>query len=183
MEAEALLTLGMVERISGASAAAAEVLEQARVVGSAVGHEWAVGSATWIAAKVAHDRGRLVESHRLYTESLRRLVAADDLAGALVILHGIAGLAAAGGHPDRGAQLLGAIRAHGQRIGDDPVRMDPLDGPRYEQVVRAALTEDAFGVAFERGRRASFPEAAALGYAGLNPAEDVDPPVVERQHT
>jgi predicted ATPase len=167
---EALLTRGMLERYAGTLDTAAETLERARAVATTAGNTWAAGSAQWIAAKVALDRGHPAQAHALFAESLRQAVVDDDVASGLVNLLGIAGVAAAAGDPQRGAQLLGAIAALGERIGYDPVRMDPLDGPRAVEAVRSALSEPDFTAALARGRETSFPEATALGYAGLRPA-------------
>ena len=167
---EALLTRGMLERLTGRLETAAETLEQARAVAVTAGNSWAAGSASWIAAKVALDRGQPAQAHGSFAESLRQAVVDDDVASGLVNLLGIAGLAALTGDPERGARLLGAVAALGERIGYDPVRMDPLDGPRAVEAVRSALSDADFRAAFARGRQASFPDATALGYAGLRPA-------------
>ena len=56
----------------------------------------------------------------------------------------------------------------GGRVGFDPERMDPVDGPREAADVRAALDADAYAAAVDAGRQLAREEVDDLLRAALS---------------
>ncbi|MEU6551325.1 BTAD domain-containing putative transcriptional regulator [Streptomyces sp. NPDC046915] len=161
VEAEALMVLSQVARASGDLAAADALIGQAVSTAHAAGHDWAALSSTWIGLKIAMDLGDRDHLLRRGQDMVRELFDEWDVTSWLVGLHTVAGCLAMTGRPADGAVLLGTVAAIGGRIGFFPERMDPLDGPRNVEIVRAALRPDEFDARFAEGRRLSRAEATA----------------------
>ncbi|MFI1567147.1 hypothetical protein ACH4ZX_29560 [Streptomyces sp. NPDC020490] len=161
VEAEALMVLGQVARASGDLAAADALIVRAVSAAHASGHEWAALSSTWIGLKIAMDMGDRDHLVRRARELVQELYEEWDVTSWLVGLHSLAGCLTLLGRPGDGAVLLGTVAAIGGRIGFFPERMDPLDGPRNAEAVRAALSAEEFDARFAEGRGMARAEATA----------------------
>jgi hypothetical protein len=137
--AEVLMIRGQLLRASGRPGDALHALDAAGRTAVEVAHDWAAGSALWIAGKTALDVDDPVRALTYAAKAARVQHADRDLTSWLVSLHLLAGAAAMAGHGLEGARLLGAVSARGARLGFDPAAMDPLDSPRHEAAVAAAL--------------------------------------------
>ncbi|MEU5097956.1 BTAD domain-containing putative transcriptional regulator [Streptomyces sp. NPDC020996] len=161
VEAEALMVLGQVARASGDLAAADALIVRAVSAAHASGHEWAALSSTWIGLKIAMDMGDRDHLVCRARELVQELYEEWDVTSWLVGLHSLAGCLTMLGRPGDGAVLLGTVAAIGGRIGFFPERMDPLDGPRNAEAVRAALSAEEFDARFAEGRGLARAEATA----------------------
>jgi predicted ATPase len=109
-------------------------------------------------AAVAIDLGDAAAARGLLADALHNAVVSGDRVRAAAVVEAIAGLALLDGEPQRAAMLLGA--GHGLRGMPDPGSFDVL---RYTATAAAALGQDAYTAAYERGR--AMPPEAALALA------------------
>jgi len=165
LEAEVAMTAGALALARSDPASAERELERARELASRHGHAWSATSATWQQAKLALRRDDPGTAHALHLLCLRDVDVARDLAGGLVTLNGLAAAIAVGGDPRRGARLLGAVSALGDRIDYDPATMDPVDGPRHVAQVRERLSEPEWHAAYEQGRLMTWDDVVSLAAA------------------
>ncbi|MBV1850095.1 BTAD domain-containing putative transcriptional regulator [Catellatospora tritici] len=139
LRAEAMMILGMLRRLTGPPERARAELDAAVHAARSCSHIWAAGSAAWGAMKGALDAQDHERALRVAVELLGPLDAAADVTSWLVLAHTTAAALAQAGRGEDAAVLLGAVGAHGARTGFAPAAMDPIDGPREEAAVRAAL--------------------------------------------
>ncbi|WP_369138668.1 BTAD domain-containing putative transcriptional regulator [Modestobacter versicolor] len=161
VEAEALMILGMARRSTGAGGAL-PVLREAVAVAEDAGHAWGLISTTWALMKAAIDSGDLTEALTAGARMREPLEAEGDVTSWIVLLHTTACALALSGRTSDAALLAGAAAAHGDRVGFDPARMDPVDGPREAAAVRAALPPEEYERLTAEGRRWSRSEVSAL---------------------
>jgi predicted ATPase len=161
IEAEALMILGMARRSTGVGGAL-PVLREAVAAAEEAGHAWGAISTTWALMKAAIDTGDLAEALAAGAHMRDPLDAEGDVTSWLVLLHTTACALALAGRGREAALLAGAAGAHGDRVGFDPARMDPVDGPREAAAITAALPPEEFGRHFADGRRLSRAEVSAL---------------------
>ncbi|MCO1653746.1 BTAD domain-containing putative transcriptional regulator [Pseudonocardia humida] len=161
VHAEALMIAGMARRRTGA-APARPVLARAVDVAEAAGHGWAVVSSTWALMKAAVDDGDLDAALAAAARMRGPLSADGDVTSWLVLVHTTAGVLAGTGRAAEAATLMGAVDALGERVGFHPGRMDPVDGPREAEAVRAALDPADLARHLARGRDLGRAEVDAL---------------------
>jgi len=174
-EAEALMALGQIARLSGAPERAAALLEQSVAVARRAEHGFAVGSAGWILVKTRLDRGEADRAVRGAVALSRFLEAEPDVTSELVALHALAGALGMAGNAAAGARLLGAVSALGGDVGFQPQQMDPADSERNVRLVRASLSSQAFAEQFRigmLGRRAVVEEVLESAAAEPDPLFD-----------
>ncbi|GHJ48880.1 hypothetical protein Cs7R123_62220 [Catellatospora sp. TT07R-123] len=162
LRAEAMMVLGMLRRLTGPSEQARAELDAAVLAAQRCGHVWAAGSAAWGAMKCARDAGDPDRALRTAAELLGPLDAAADVTSWLVLAHTTAAALAQAGRGEDAAVLLGAVAAHGARTGFDPAVMDPIDGPREQAAVHAALAPADLARCLARGAGLSRAEVSAL---------------------
>ncbi|MCW0215306.1 MAG: winged helix-turn-helix domain-containing protein [Pseudonocardia sp.] len=158
--AEGLMITGMVGRLAGEGGRARDDLAEAVLVSGDCGYGWVVVSASWALMKAHVDAGEPAAALAVVPRMQAVLDADEDVTSWLVVLHTSAAVLAGTGRAEEGAALLGAVSAHGARIGFSPELMDPVDGPREAAAVRSALPSATFERAFARG--------AELDRAGAN---------------
>ncbi|WP_211588996.1 hypothetical protein, partial [Allorhizocola rhizosphaerae] len=151
VRAEGLMILGMLNRLAGDAAQARSISDSAVVASEACGHSWAAAGAAWTAMKSAMDAGDPGHALKLATRVLVPLDAAADITSWLILAHTTAAALAQTGRTEDAAVLLGAVVAHGSRIGFSPELMDPVDGPREASAVRSALPAGALDDCLARG--------------------------------
>ena len=170
IESETYTALGQLARVQGRPDEAETLFLRGAALAQDIGHLWHEGSSYWLAAKVALDRGDAAAALDRLRDALRLMVAEGDRTSTLVGLHTLASAVAMNGAPERGAMLIGAVAAAGDRIGFFPERMDPLDGTVTIERVRATLDEASYDDAYRRGRELSIGDA--LDLAGVEGARD-----------
>jgi excisionase family DNA binding protein len=127
-----------------------------------------------ILGQIARLSGETSEALRLFAGALEDYQRVGDRGNVCTCVESLAGLLVELGRPEQGAHLLGAAAALRQSIGT------PVPGheqARYEADVaatRAALTEDAFAVAWSAGEATSLREAVS-GVAWSPPVAELVP--------
>jgi hypothetical protein len=165
VETEAFTALGQISRAHGDLETAEALLLEGVAGAGAIGHHWQASSASWLAAKVALDRGDPTTAARRVGLCIERMWAEGDQTSTLVGIHTMAAALALLGEPRRGATLLGAVAAFGERIGYFPERMDPVDAARNVAMVRERLDPAAFHRAFQTGRSLTLEASVAMALA------------------
>ncbi|GAA5144010.1 hypothetical protein GCM10023340_10770 [Nocardioides marinquilinus] len=160
--ADTLMLRGQLQRALGEPEAAVRTLEESARLAHEVGHDWCHGSALWNAGKVAFDAADYELAAERAAEAVRIQEAAGDLTSWLVCLLLLAASVGASGRQEQAAELLGAVRAHGTRIGFDPAAMDFLDSPAHLAAVHDGLDPDLLAAAERRGADLDIEEVAAL---------------------
>lgn len=148
-----LLITGQVQRASGRSQAAVDLLERAGALASRCGHEWVALMAPVIAAKVHLDLRHGAPAVATLLPVIRRAAAHDDPVSLLIAVSVAAGAAAALGADATGAQIIGAVDAIGRRYGFDPRANEPADFELYRRRVREGLTEAEWRTEYVSGLR------------------------------
>jgi hypothetical protein len=133
------MILGMNHHASGRSAEALGPLESAVAIARACGYEWARMSSTWGLMKAWISLDEPERAIGVVADLQGGLEADRDVTSWVVLLHTTAAALAVSGRGDEAAVLLGGARSHGGRVGFDPSRMDPVDGPREARQVEEAL--------------------------------------------
>lgn len=164
-----LLITGQVQRASGRSQAAIDLLERAGALASRCGHEWVALMAPVIAAKVHLDLRHGAPAVATLLPVIRRAAAHDDPVSLLIAVSVAAGAAAALGADATGAQIIGAVDAIGRRYGFDPRANEPADFELYRRRVREGLTEAEWQTEYVSGLRREPSELVelVLGLAAL----------------
>ncbi len=149
----------------GAHERATEVLQRslalARELGDSRQAEWSLAHLA-LASLLQGDTKR---SRGLFAESLPYAFEATDRRALDVCFHGLAGLAAAAGAPDRAARLWGAAEALRETLGDDPSPYQHSLEEAYLSKARVALGADYEALVAE-GRELALEDAVDL--AGLD---------------
>jgi DNA-binding CsgD family transcriptional regulator len=100
-----------------------------------------------------------------YRESLQCFWADRDGMMVHIALIGLAALAAAHGHPEEAARLLGAVDAVRQRTGAAVLRHFAPTCRKAETLARVRLGESLYETAIADGMRLALPDAVAAGVA------------------
>ena len=176
-----LLSLGAVARIQGQDERAAALLEQSLLRSEGIGFREGVAWALEQRGLLAADRGdpdaerllrRSLELHRELRDRWRTCSVLDDLAV----------LALAGGQAARGTALLAAAQALREVIGTVVAPCEQAQHEATTSGARAALGDDAFEAAWQRGLLAPLDDLlAAAPAAEPNTAEPntAGPPAAE----
>ncbi|SEN04033.1 BTAD domain-containing putative transcriptional regulator [Nonomuraea pusilla] len=162
LEAEALMSLGMLLMFAGQVEAAREPLIESIEVATAHAHTFVLGSSTWLMMKIDLRLGRADRVIAKAAPTLRRVHEDRDITSWLVIAHTVAAALALTGSPRDGARLLGAVEANATRIGFSPVEMDPLEAPARVEAVHRALPPEELSACLREGSSMSFPQVHAL---------------------
>ncbi len=165
--AEALMVRGLVARVTGTGGDPRPLLADAVAAGEEAGHGWSAISSSWALMKAAVDAGDLAAALAAAARMHQPLVADGDVTSWLVLVHSTAAVLARTGRGEVAALLAGAAQGLGARVGFDPERMDPVDGPREAAAVRAGLDPDAYARAVAAGRSLSRAEVDDLLRAAL----------------
>jgi predicted ATPase/transcriptional regulator with XRE-family HTH domain len=161
----ALLVLGDIALAQKRFARAGRRYQESLACYQAGSYLWGAIDARAGLAGANYCAGDLVQAAALYMESLDR---AQERGMALLVasaLLGLAGVAAASGQPERGANLLGATEGIMGSLG---APIFPRDRPVREHglaVMAEALGEERLTLAFEAGRSLSVAEAVAQARA------------------
>jgi predicted ATPase/class 3 adenylate cyclase len=162
-----LLILGNIALVRGQFERAASHHEGALELFQLAGNDWGVGEAQAALGAGNYRTGAYAQAATRYAESLGRSRHLNRLFPLLVgtVLHGLAGIAAATGHPDKGARLLGAAEGIVSSVGA-PVY--PRDRPVHEQALAAltvTLGPEQLAAARKAGRALTIQDAIAEAQA------------------
>jgi len=159
VRAEIAMTQGQFARVAGDHQGALTELDRACSIARDIGHEWAWLSSQWVRAKVLIDLGEGREALDAVRNAVGTGSSASDTTGTLAALLVAVGAASAAGDPRAAAVLLGAVESNSVRVGYDPLRMDPVDGPAYLAAAKAALSPEEFQVAVAEGHQLELADA------------------------
>nr|WP_275585988.1 BTAD domain-containing putative transcriptional regulator [Geodermatophilus sabuli] len=162
IEAEALMILGMALRTTGSERDPRPVLAAAVDTAERAGYAWGAVSSTWALMKAAVDADDLTGALAAAARMREPLTADSDVTSWLVLVHTTAAVLARTGRVVEAATLAGAVAEHGGRIGFDPARMDPVDGPREAAAVRNGLPRNEHRRATAAGRELGREQVDAL---------------------
>lgn len=146
-----LLITGQVQRASGRSREAIELLGRAGALASRCGHEWVMLMAPVVAAKVQLDLRQGAAAMATLLPAVRRSATGGDPVSLLIAVSVAAGAAAALGADATGARIIGAVDAIGRRYGFDPRANEPADFELYRRRVREGLTAEEWRRAYASG--------------------------------
>ncbi len=146
-----LLITGQVQRASGRSRVAIELLGRAGALASRCGHEWVMLMAPVVAAKVQLDLRQGAAAMAALLPAVRRSAAGGDPVSLLIAVSVAAGAAAALGADAMGARIIGAVDAIGRRYGFDPRANEPADFELYRRRVREGLTTEEWRRSYASG--------------------------------
>ncbi|WP_262003740.1 ATP-binding protein [Microbacterium sp. Mcb102] len=146
-----LLITGQVQRASGRSRVAIELLGRAGALASRCGHEWVMLMAPVVAAKVQLDLRQGAAAMAALLPAVRRSAAGGDPVSLLIAVSVAAGAAAALGADAMGARIIGAVDAIGRRYGFDPRANEPADFELYRRRVREGLTAEEWRRSYASG--------------------------------
>jgi predicted ATPase/DNA-binding SARP family transcriptional activator len=159
---EVLMTVGQLARARGNLRESVEVLGRSRAAALEAGHRWCASSSGWIAAKALLQAERPAQAAVLLAQVIVELAETGDRTSLLAGLHTMAAVAAALGHSEEGAVLMGAVDAIGDRIGYSPVRMDPVDSAAHRAAVLQRLSPSVAESARARGAALTMGDAVRL---------------------
>ncbi len=162
--ATTLSNLGEVARYLGDLDRAAALHEQSLQMRREAGDEEGIAVSLYNRGLVAHDRGDDAYALCLYTESLALFYAGGDRVGVAWSLEGLAGACGALGQLERAARIFGAAAALREAVG---APVPPAARAAYDRALQAVRLQleaasggdDAFAVAWGRGRNMALDEA------------------------
>jgi predicted ATPase/class 3 adenylate cyclase len=169
-----LLILGNIALVREQFERAASHHEGALELFQLAGNDWGIGEAQAALGADNYRTGAYAQAATHYAQSLGRSRHLNRLFPLLVgtVLHGLAGIAAATGHPEKGARLLGAAEGIVSSVGapvyprDQPVRARAL------AALTNALGEERLATGREAGRgltlEAAIVEAQAVAEAVMS---------------
>ncbi|MGH2560259.1 MAG: ATP-binding protein [Thermomicrobiales bacterium] len=137
-----------------------ELCEESLALQRLLGHPFGIAFALAYLGHIRQDQGDWPGAAPLYDESLALWLDQGFEHGIFILLSGVAGICAAGGHPDRAARLFGAADSVRERIRLSPRLPERTLFDRAEAAARAALDEPAFVAAWAEGRALSSEQAA-----------------------
>ncbi|GAB2832390.1 ATP-binding protein [Lentzea nigeriaca] len=158
---EALLALALASEGLGDPARALACHEEALAITEPRGEVWYRSISLWVLGLALWQQGHPRQAVGLVQQSLRLKRPLDDLLGAAWCLEALAWIEADGPDPRRAATLLGAAAERWHATDASPAKSPHLLGYHEicEQRTRAALGEQAFQTAFQRGLGLSLAEA------------------------
>lgn len=163
----AWIELAMTAAFTGDLERAVTLCEQARVQCEDYGERWARSYAVYVLAFASFTQGEPKRAAELARESLLSSHGFHDLIGIVLPVELLALCAASDGAAEHAAVLQGAAGRIWRTVGT------PLFGSAYfgaahlkcREIARAALGEQAYQAAYERGTRLDLDEAVALATA------------------
>jgi predicted ATPase/DNA-binding SARP family transcriptional activator len=164
IEASLLMVMGIAQRSSGAIEAE-ETLRRSVEVGRRCGYQWVPICSLWALAKIAADSRDHAAGLELAREILPILEFDSEVTGWIVTMHTAAAALAQAGRTADAARVLGAARAHGERVGVQADLLDPYS-PAEDAAITAASRTDNFDVYYEEGACLTREEANALLMVG-----------------
>lgn len=146
-----LLIAGQVQRASGRTREAVDLLERAGALATRCGHEWVALMAPVVAAKVHLDLRQGPPAVVTLVPVVQRSARQGDPVSLLIAASVLAGAAAVLGEDASGARIIGAVDAIGRRYGFDPRANEPADFELYLHRVREGLTPAEWRSAYALG--------------------------------
>lgn len=152
--AEALMSLGSAELQDGRPDRAVPLLIDGLAEADEIGHAWAAVSCLWLLAKAALARDEPPVARRWLIRMIELTYASEDTTSWLVAVATYTSVLCRTGDTVVAAELSGAVRWLGDRIGYSPEAMDPeLAG--YAAEIAARLSPPDLAAAADRGRARS----------------------------
>jgi tetratricopeptide (TPR) repeat protein len=162
-----LLILGNIALVREQFERAASHHEGALELFQLAGNDWGIGEAQAALGADNYRTGAYAQAATHYAQSLGQSRHLNRLFPLLVgtVLHGLAGIAAATGHPEKGARLLGAAEGVVSSVGAPVYPRDQPVHARALATLTNALGEARLDVAREAGRTLTLETAIAEAQA------------------
>jgi predicted ATPase/class 3 adenylate cyclase len=161
--ANSLSYLGSLALLEEAYNRAAAFLDESLALGRELGNQLLVATTLANQSLVALAAGDTEQAATLGTESLALSHELGDKRTTVECLHVLAGVAAVQGEPLRAALLAGAAESLHAAIKAPPSPAERAVSEPFMSIARAAVDDDSFEAAWERGRLMSY--EAAVAYA------------------
>lgn len=152
---------GIVALAAGDDDAARAAFEEAVSIGRALENKPCIAHPLTIFGRLEAARDRHAEAMTCLLESLAIHAQTRDLFGTVLVLEGVAGVAAARGEPERAVRLFGAAEALRQTMGGPLL---PFEESRYRQTIDGLVRRmdaDSHATAWSEGQRLGFEPAVA----------------------
>ena len=167
--ARAYSILGRLAIARGDAAEATRYLEEALRRQRPLSFTWGLGNTLRLLGDLARDRGDHERAMASYRESVRLAGDHGDRRLLAEALAGVAGVAAAEGRPEQAARHYGTAATMREQVGAPVEAVDRAAHERGLTLVRAAISPEAFAMAWADGAALSFAAAVAEAFAGTGP--------------
>jgi predicted ATPase len=154
-----LSQLAVALHAQGQWAAARKLYEQALEVARELGTPFEMGHALSELGRAECDEGHHDLAQKHFAEGMTILHGLGNRPGVIESMEGLADAAAATAAPRRAARLWGVADALRQEIGNAKSVHESIAFERQVKPVRAILTDEAFGQAWDEGRAMSLDDA------------------------
>jgi predicted ATPase len=161
--ANSLLNLARTELTRGEYARATELLEEGLALARDVRDTWSMSLALVNLGRVRLYEDATAEAQKLFLEALKLAKDRGDKRVAAECLQGLGAVSAAGGEPERAAQLFSAADSMLESIGATASPAERLICETFEVPLRKRLGEEAWESQRAAGGRLTAEDAIALG--------------------
>jgi predicted ATPase/transcriptional regulator with XRE-family HTH domain len=179
----ALSGLGEMMLLQGEYEKATPLLEESLAIRRSIGHKWntavSLGALGWLALR----QGNIRQASEMISESLTLRKELRDKGGVSWCLEKFAQIELEKGDPLRAAHLLGAAKALRDNIHNDVDIADRPDFERTTDAVRSGLSEQAFAIEYEQGKRMSLEQIVTYAQAAPKVSELAPPDVQSARDT
>jgi predicted ATPase/DNA-binding SARP family transcriptional activator len=153
---------GQLLRSQGRLDAALAAVTEAHRIASSIGYTWMVTSARYVMTKTLLDARRPRDAIAVARSAIATARASEDAAGALALLHAVAGACAFVERHEEGARLLGAVDEIGLRYDYSTMIAEGADAVRLRDAIAAGLPPAEFERAYRSGRALGWDEVIPL---------------------
>ena len=173
--AYSLWALGITNVYDGHLVSAESLLRESLAIFEELGDRQGEAYALHGLARVFQRRGDDLEAMRRFSEVLALRESLGERNGIIECIEGIAAVAAVQGKVERAARLLAAAAAAREAIALAPWLAERLEVEQTLAIVRDALTEAGFPVAWDAGQRMTLERATAEALALSNESPVIAP--------
>lgn len=159
---EVFMSEGQLRRAQGRVEEALTALAESHRLAASVGYTWMVTSSQYVLAKALVDARRPREAIAVAGPAITEARTNEDAAGALALVHIVAGACAYVERHEVGVRLLGAADELGRRYDYSTAAAEGADAQRLRDALAQGLTPAEFDHQYRIGRRLSWDDIAAL---------------------
>jgi predicted ATPase/DNA-binding SARP family transcriptional activator len=150
---EVEMARGQLLRSLGRTDEALVALTESHRIASSIGYGWMETSSHYVMAKTLVDARRPRDAIRVGRSAVETALANEEPAGALAVVHVIAGATAYVERHEVGARLLGAVDEIGARYDYSTAAAEGEDAERLRRAIAAGLLPGEFDREYAHGRR------------------------------
>lgn len=159
---EVLMSEGQLRRAQNRLDDALTALTSSYGIAASIGYTWMISSSKYVAAKTLVDARRPREAIDLAAIAVDEARTNEDAAGALALVHVIAGACAFVERHEVGVRLLGAVDEIGRQYDYSTAAVEGADAERLRDALALGMTGPEFEHQYELGRRCGWPEVIEL---------------------